>query len=59
VASGRNSVFQATAVLTFMALSAVRVSGWFKKREKSRKGLAGAKDDIRNLGEWSMLKKSI
>jgi hypothetical protein len=59
VTSGRNSVFQETAVLTFVVLSAVRASGWFKKREKSQKGLAEGKDDIRSPGGWPIPKKVI
>jgi hypothetical protein len=57
VVSGRNSTFQATAVLTFVELSAVRASAWSKKREKSRKGLVEAKDDIRSPRGWFMRKK--
>jgi hypothetical protein len=56
VASGRNLVFQETAVLTFVVLSAVRASGWFKKREKSQKGLAEARDGIRSPRGWPMPK---
>jgi hypothetical protein len=58
VASGRNSIFQETAVLTFVVLSAARASGWFKKRERSQKGLE-AKDDTRSPGGWPMPKKII
>jgi hypothetical protein len=59
VVSGRGSVFQSTVVLTFVELSAVRASVWSKKREKSRKGLAEAKDNIRSPRGWSMRKKTV